>query len=77
MSPWCIHFCRSRLNVLAQSKKNPTKLNPALPILSFPRQSVSHALKADPGSEVTLDETDGDSVLTDKVKLISGYLQQR
>ncbi|XP_035479081.1 uncharacterized protein si:ch211-151h10.2 isoform X2 [Scophthalmus maximus] len=40
-------------------------------------ESVSHALKADPGSEVTLDETDGDSVLTDKVKLISGYLQQR
>ncbi|XP_070826697.1 uncharacterized protein [Chaetodon trifascialis] len=41
-------------------------------------ESVSHALeKADPGSEATLEEEDGDSVLTDKVKLIRDYLQQR
>ncbi|XP_076591777.1 uncharacterized protein LOC143323669 [Chaetodon auriga] len=41
-------------------------------------ESVSHALeKADPGSEATLEEEDGDSILTDKVKLIRDYLQQR
>ncbi|XP_018520947.1 uncharacterized protein si:ch211-151h10.2 isoform X2 [Lates calcarifer] len=41
-------------------------------------QAVSHTLeKADTGSEVTLDEVDRDSTLTDKVKLICTYLQKR
>ncbi|GAA6235697.1 uncharacterized protein LOC108876113 [Lates japonicus] len=41
-------------------------------------EAVSHTLeKADTGSEVTLDEVDRDSTLTDKVKLICTYLQKR
>ncbi|XP_051255076.1 uncharacterized protein si:ch211-151h10.2 [Dicentrarchus labrax] len=41
-------------------------------------ESVSHTLeKADAGSEGTLEETDRDSQLTDKVKLIRNFVQQR
>uniref|UniRef100_UPI003AB056F3 uncharacterized protein isoform X1 n=1 Tax=Centroberyx gerrardi TaxID=166262 RepID=UPI003AB056F3 len=43
-------------------------------------ESVSHTLgRADVGSEAKLEEAngDGDSTLTDKVKLVSSYLQQR
>ncbi|KAM9359609.1 uncharacterized protein ABDE67_002752 [Symphorus nematophorus] len=41
-------------------------------------ESVSHTLeKADVGSEATLEELSRDAALTDKVKLIRRYLQQR
>ncbi|XP_022058472.1 uncharacterized protein si:ch211-151h10.2 isoform X2 [Acanthochromis polyacanthus] len=41
-------------------------------------ESVSHSLKkADVGSEVMLEEVDGGSTLTDKLRLMQSYLQQR
>ncbi|XP_008288000.1 uncharacterized protein LOC103363153 [Stegastes partitus] len=64
------------LCVLQEPLSNPSV--PHIQALLSRLESVSHALeKADVGSEVTLEEVDGGSMLTDKLKLMCRYLRQR